>query len=75
MKKMGAVLVVFLSLWLVGCAGSLEPVSSFFRSGPWWRASQADELRARARKLEEQNELGLALDHWRLVQHITVDSD
>ena len=61
MKSLGAVIAGILLLCLGGCAGSFEPVSSFFRSGPWWRAAQADGLRTRAREWEARNELGLAL--------------
>jgi len=75
MKSMRVAFAVILLLCLGGCAGSFEPVSSFFRSGPWWRAAQVDNIRTRARELEARNELGMALDHWRLVQRITVDSD
>jgi len=73
MKSLGAVIAGILLLCLGGCAGSFEPVSSFFRSGPWWRAAQADGLRTRAREWEARNELGLALEHWRLVERITVE--
>ena len=74
MKSLGAVIAGILLLCLGGCAGSFEPVSSFFRSGPWWRAAQADELRTRARAWEARNELGLAIEHWRLMERIIVDS-
>ena len=74
MKRLGAVFAGIVLLCLCGCAGRFEPVSSFFRSGPWWQAAQADDLRARARQWEARNELGMAIEHWRLVQRITVDS-
>jgi len=73
MKPLEAALAGIVLLCLCGCAGSFEPVSSFFRSGPWWQAAQADELRVRARKWEARNELGMAIEHWRLVQRITAD--
>jgi len=74
MKFLRAVIAAVLLLSLSGCAGSLDSMRSWLDSGPWWRAAQADGIRARARELEARNELAMALDHWRLVQHITADT-
>lgn len=58
---------------LCGCAGTMNSVSDFLRAGPWWPAAQTGDISARARDLETQGELAMALDHWRLVQQIAID--
>ncbi|BBO69896.1 hypothetical protein DSCA_38260 [Desulfosarcina alkanivorans] len=58
---------------LCGCAGTLNSVSDYLRAGPWWSAAQAGNIRGRARNLEAQGELAMALDHWRLVRRISMD--
>ncbi|WP_319522631.1 hypothetical protein [uncultured Desulfosarcina sp.] len=60
---------------LAGCAGSLDSLSAWMHSGgPRWRAEQADTVSVRARELEARGELGMALDHWRLIADIAADS-
>lgn len=67
-------IAVIASAALAGCAGSMESLSAWVRSGgPWWRADQADTIRVRARELETRGELGMALDHWRLIEDIAAD--
>ena len=61
------------AITLCGCAGTMDSVSEFLRAGPWWTAAQADTLSERARELEAHGELAMALDHWRLVDRITMD--
>jgi tetratricopeptide (TPR) repeat protein len=58
---------------LCGCAGVTDSMSSFLRAGPWWRAAQADTISARARALEANGELVMALDHWRRVDRISIN--
>jgi hypothetical protein len=58
---------------LCGCAGSMHSVSDFLLAGPWWSAAQTGEIRSRALDLEAQGELAMALDHWRLVQRMSMD--
>jgi tetratricopeptide (TPR) repeat protein len=58
---------------LSGCAGSMDSLSAWVHSGPWWRAEQVETISVRARELEARGELGMALDHWRLVEDIAAD--
>ncbi len=55
---------------LCGCAGTMNSVSDYLRAGPWWSAAQAGDIRERARSLEAQGELAMAVDHWRIIQRI-----
>jgi tetratricopeptide (TPR) repeat protein len=57
---------------LCGCAGMADSVSEYLHAGPWWAAAQTVDIRARARALETQGELAMALDHWRWVDRITI---
>ncbi|BBO90659.1 hypothetical protein [Desulfosarcina ovata] len=63
-------IVLIASLILSGCAGMGDSVSHFLQSGPFWRAEQADAVRQRARQLETDGDLALALAHWQVVRHI-----
>jgi tetratricopeptide (TPR) repeat protein len=58
---------------LCGCAGLGDRISDFLRAGSWWQAAQTNDIRLRAETLEEQGELAMALDHWRLIERITID--
>lgn len=58
---------------LYGCAGMGDRLSDFLRAGSWWQAAQTTDIRLRAQKLEEQGELAMALDHWRLIGRIAID--
>jgi len=60
------------AITLCGCAGLVNSVSDFMRAGPWWASAQADKISSRARELEAHGELTMALDHWRLVDRITI---
>ena len=60
---------------LCGCAGTLDSMSTFWRTGPWWQATQAIDIASRASELEARGELRMALDHWRLVRRITIDQE
>lgn len=71
MKSWLPAIAVIAALSLVACAGSMDSMSAFISSGPWWQAAQADEIGTRARDLEARGELRMALDHWRLVQRIS----
>jgi tetratricopeptide (TPR) repeat protein len=61
------------TVMLCGCAGSMQSVSDFLLAGPWWSSAQTGEIRSRALDLEAQGEFARALDHWRLVQRMSVD--
>lgn len=58
---------------LCGCAGMVDSMSAFLNAGPWWTAAQSSKISSRARELEAHGELAMALDHWRLVDRITID--
>ncbi|MCB2147169.1 MAG: tetratricopeptide repeat protein [Deltaproteobacteria bacterium] len=66
-------LALMATVTLCGCAGMVDSVSDFMRAGPWWTAAQAGTISSRARELEAHGELSKALDHWRMVDRITVD--
>ncbi len=51
----------------------MDSVSEFFSAAPWWAAAQTDDIGERARSLEAQGELSIALDHWRLVERTAMD--
>jgi tetratricopeptide (TPR) repeat protein len=71
MRQCLSVFAVLAAVSLCGCAGTGDAVSAFLRAGPWWQAAQADTLRSQAVELEKRDELTLALDRWRLIQHIS----
>ena len=58
---------------LCGCAGMVDSMSAFLHAGPWWTAAQSGKISSRARELEAHGELAMALDHWRLVDRISMD--
>jgi tetratricopeptide (TPR) repeat protein len=58
---------------LNGCSGSIHRMSDWLRSGPWWTSAQAPDVVNRARELEAQGELRLAVAHWGLVRQIATD--
>ncbi len=60
-------------LALNGCSSGVHTMSDWLRSGPWWTSAQAPDLSNRARELEAQGELRLAMAHWRLVRPIAED--
>ncbi|BBO76679.1 hypothetical protein DSCW_40960 [Desulfosarcina widdelii] len=68
--------VIAIIAWaaLAACSGSMDSLSTLVHSGPWWRAEQIETISVRARELEAHGELGMALDHWRLVEDIAADS-
>lgn len=68
--------VIAVIVWaaLAGCSGSMDSLSAWVHAGPWWRAEQIETISVRARKLEARGELGMALDHWRLVEDLAADS-
>ena len=68
-------LAVMAMVTLSGCAGMVDSMSAFFRTGPWWTAAQADKINSRARELEADGELVMALDHWRRIERITIDRE
>ena len=73
MKRWLPVIACMAMVILCGCAGSMDSVSDFLSAGPWWEAAQAGHISSRARELETGGELAMALDHWRLVQRISID--
>jgi tetratricopeptide (TPR) repeat protein len=66
-------LAIMATVTLCGCAGMADSMSSFLRTGPWWTAAQANTISARARELEANGELAMALDHWRRIDRITIN--
>jgi hypothetical protein len=60
-------------VFLCGCAGTMNSVSDYLRTGPWWPAAQAGDIRERARDLEAQGELAMSVDHWRTIERIAMD--
>jgi tetratricopeptide (TPR) repeat protein len=58
---------------LAGCSGSMDSLSAWVHAGPRWQAEQIDAISARARELETRGELGMALDHWRLIEDIAAN--
>lgn len=73
MTRLQPVIALIAIVILCGCAGTMDSVSEFLSAGPWWTASQADNVSQRARALEASGELAMALDHWRLVERIGMD--
>lgn len=73
MRQWMPIATVLVSITLCGCAGMGARVSDFLHSGSWWKASQTEAIVQRAGALEEQGELVMALDHWRLVERIAID--
>ena len=73
MRARLSVLAVIAWAALSGCAGSMGSFSAWVHSGPRWRAEQSDTISVRARVLEARGELGMALDHWRLIEDIAAD--
>lgn len=67
--------VIAVIVWasFAGCSGSMDSLSTWVHAGPRWRAGQVDAISLRARDLETRGELGMALDHWRLVEDIAAD--
>lgn len=67
--------VIIVIAWasLAGCSGSMDAFSAWVHARPWWRAEQVDAISLRARDLETRGELGMALDHWRLVEDLAAD--
>jgi tetratricopeptide (TPR) repeat protein len=74
MRRWLPAIAVVAGMVICGCAGKLDSVSGFLRTGPWWEATQAGDIASRARALETHGELHMALDHWRLVQRMAIDS-
>ncbi|MEE4113031.1 MAG: hypothetical protein V2I40_09475 [Desulfobacteraceae bacterium] len=70
---MQPVIALVAAVILFGCAGTMDSVSEFFSAAPWWAAAQTDDIGERARSLEAQGELSIALDHWRLVERTAMD--
>lgn len=73
MRRWLSTIALLAAVSLCGCAGMGDSVSAFLAAGPWWKAAQADDIRARAVDLEARGELAMALDHWRQVREITFD--
>ncbi|MDX2452845.1 hypothetical protein [Desulfosarcina sp.] len=73
MRRLQPVIALIATIILCGCAGTMDLVSEFLGAGPWWTAAQTGTVSERARVLEARGELTMALDHWRLVEQITMD--
>lgn len=73
MRRWMPIAALLTTLSLCGCAGLGERITQYFRAGPWWRAAQTHTIGLRARELEDQGELRMALDHWRLIEGIAID--
>ncbi len=73
MRRWRHALACMATVTLWGCGGMVDSMSTFLRAGPWWTAAQTDTISARARELEANGELAMALDHWRRVDRITIN--
>lgn len=73
MRRLQPAIALIVTVILCGCAGRMDSVSAFFSAAPWWAAAQTDDIGERARSLEAQGELAMALDHWRLVELTAMD--
>ena len=73
MRCLQPVIALIAAIILCGCAVTMDSVSEFLGAGPWWTAAQTGTVSERARALEARGELTMALDHWRLVEQLTMD--
>lgn len=73
MRRWLPVIALLVTILLCGCNGSLDSMSGFLKAGFWHNDSHAGDIVSRARELEANAELAMALNHWRLVQRIAAD--
>ncbi len=70
-----ATLALLLVVAITGCAGVGTTLRDLLQAGPRWRAERLDDLSRRARALEAQGELRMAVDHWRVIEGIAAGAD